>query len=38
MLPGFYIAEAGKRAAAPFPAPLSPLAALFLPCAPDSFS
>ena len=28
---------AGKRAAAPFPAPLSPLAASFLRCAPDSF-
>ncbi len=30
-------AEAGTRAAAPFPAPLSPLAALFLRCAPDKF-
>jgi len=38
MLPGFYIAEAEKRAAAPFPAPLSPLAARFLRCAPDTFS
>ena len=30
-------AEAGKRTAAPFPAPLSPLAALFLRCAPESY-
>jgi hypothetical protein len=30
-------AEAGTRAAAPFPAPLSPLAASFLRCAPDRF-
>jgi hypothetical protein len=29
--------SAGTRAAAPFPAPLSPLAALFLRCAPDRF-
>jgi hypothetical protein len=31
-------AEAGTRAAAPFPAPLSPLAAQFLRSASDSFS
>src|SRR5579862_9942655 len=30
-------AEAGTRATAPFPAPLSPLAASFLHCAPDRF-
>jgi hypothetical protein len=36
--PGLLCAEAGTRAAAPFPAPLSPLAALFLRCAPDKFS
>jgi hypothetical protein len=30
-------AEAGTRAAAPFPAPLSPLAASFLRFAPDRF-
>ena len=34
---GLLCAEAGTRAAAPFPAPLSPLAALFLRCAPDRF-
>src|ERR1700733_1782308 len=36
--PGSLRAEAGTRAAAPFPPPLSPLAALFLRCAPDKFS
>ena len=35
--PGFFSAEAGTRAAAPFPAPLSPLAASFLRCASDRF-
>jgi hypothetical protein len=35
--PGPLCAEAGTRAAAPFPAPLSPLAASFLRCAPDRF-
>ena len=35
--PGSLCAEAGTRAAAPFPAPLSPLAASFLRCAPDRF-
>jgi len=35
--PGFFSAEAGTRAAAPFPAPLSPLATLFLRFAPDRF-
>src|ERR1700690_4255321 len=34
---GSLCAEAGTRAAAPFPAPLSPLPALFLRCAPDRF-
>jgi hypothetical protein len=34
---GSLCAEAGQRAAAPFPAPLSPLAALILRCAPDRF-
>ena len=34
---GSLCAEAGTRAAAPFPAPLSPLAAPFLRCAPDRF-
>jgi hypothetical protein len=37
MLAGLLCAEARKRAAAPFPAPLSPLATLFLRCAPDKF-
>ena len=36
--PGPLCAEAGTRATAPFPAPLSPLAASFLRCAPDRFS
>ena len=35
--PRLLCAEAGTRAAAPFPAPLSPLAASFLRCAPDRF-
>src|SRR5947208_2656947 len=35
---GRFGVEAGTRAAAPFPAPLSPLAALCLRCAPDKFS
>src|SRR5438445_9726007 len=34
---GRFSVEAGTRAAAPFPAPLSPLAAPFLRCAPDRF-
>jgi len=34
---GRFSVEAGTRAAAPFPAPLSPLAASFLRCAPDRF-
>src|SRR6266567_3330977 len=34
---GRFSVEAGTRAAAPFPAPLSPLAALCLRCAPDKF-
>jgi hypothetical protein len=34
---GLLCAEAGTRAAAPFPAPLSPLAASFLRCASDRF-
>src|SRR6266403_4079392 len=34
---GRFSIEAGTRAAAPFPAPLSPLAASFLRCAPDRF-
>src|SRR5579862_8531148 len=34
---GSLCAEAGQRAAAPFPAPLSPLATLILRCAPDRF-
>src|SRR5229473_4174502 len=36
MLAGVSAGWAGKRAAAPFPAPLSPLEARFLRCAPDS--
>ena len=36
-LAGSLRAEAGTRAAAPFPAPLSPPAAVFLRCAPDRF-
>ena len=35
--PGLLCAEAGTRAAAPFPAPLSPLAASLLRYAPDRF-
>ncbi len=35
--PDLFRAEAGARAAGPFPAPLSPLAALFLRYAPDRF-
>ena len=35
--PDLFSAEAGTRAAGPFPAPLSPLAALFLRYAPDRF-
>ena len=34
---GRFSVEAGTRAAAPFPAPISPLAASFLRCAPDRF-
>src|SRR5258708_2854463 len=34
---GRFSVEAGTRTAAPFPAPLSPLAALCLRCAPDKF-
>jgi hypothetical protein len=34
---GRFSVEAGTRVAAPFPAPLSPLAASFLRCAPDRF-
>src|SRR5712664_1685587 len=34
---GRFSVEAGTRAAAPFSAPLSPLAASFLRCAPDRF-
>lgn len=34
---GRFSVEAGTRAAAPFPAPLSPLAVSFLRCAPDRF-
>src|SRR5712664_711110 len=34
---GRFSIEAGTRVAAPFPAPLSPLAALCLRCAPDKF-
>jgi hypothetical protein len=36
-LRGLFSAEAGTRATAPFPCTLSPLAALFLRCAPDRF-
>ena len=35
--PGPLCAEAGTKASPPFPAPLSPLAASFLRCAPDRF-